>query len=303
VCFMKKIAVLLGGCGKEREISLKSGKATVEAINELGYKAIEIDGPSNLDDFSKNLEHLKPDVVFNCLHGQLGEDGIIQAILDKLKIPYTHSGAKASELAMDKWQTFEIFKTHNIPTPYTMKISVTENASCPMELPFVVKPISEGSSIGVSIVNTQEEWSKILKNWQFGNECIVQKYMKCREIHVAILNDIALGTIEICPNDTFEFFTYQAKYVAGESKFICPAPISEMETKLANETALRAYHAFNCRGLARVDMLFDGNTFFVLELNTQPGFTSTSLAPQIAKSQGISFNELVSKMIDCARCD
>jgi D-alanine-D-alanine ligase len=300
---MKKIAVLLGGCGKEREISLKSGKATLEAIKDLGYKAIEIDVPSNLDDFSKNLEHLKPDVVFNCLHGQLGEDGIIQAILNKLKIPYTHSGAKASELAMDKWKTFEIFKTLGIPTPDTMKISISENAPCPMELPFVVKPISEGSSIGVSIVSTQEEWNNICKNWQFGNECIVQKYLKCREIHVAILNGAALGTIEICPNDTFEFFTYQAKYVAGESKFFCPAPINEIETRLANETALRAYQAFNCRGLARVDMLFDGNIFYVLELNTQPGFTSTSLAPQIAKSQGIPFNELVRKMIDCAQCD
>ena len=300
---MKKIAVLLGGCGKEREISLKSGKATVEAINDLGYEVIEIDVPSNLNDFSKNLEQLKPDVVFNCLHGQLGEDGIIQAILNKLEIPYTHSGVKASEQAMDKWQTFEIFKNHSIPTPDTIKVNLSDNQTPLMELPFVVKPINEGSSIGISVVTSYEQWEELRKNWQFGTECIVQKYLKYREIHVAILNDVALGTIEICPNDTFEFFTYQAKYIAGESTFICPAPISEMETKLANETALRAYRSFNCRGLARVDMLFDGNIFYVLELNNQPGFTSTSLAPQIAKSQGISFNKLVNQMIDCARCD
>ena len=127
--------------------------------------------------------------------------------------------------------------------------------------------------------------------------------MKCREIHVAVLNDVALGTIEVCINDTFEFFSYQAKYVAGESKFICPAQISESETDLAKETALKTYQALNCRGLARIDMLFDGKIFYVLELNTQPGFTSTSLAPQIANSQGIPFNDLVRKMIDCARCD
>jgi D-alanine-D-alanine ligase len=300
---MKKIAVLLGGCGKEREVSLKSGKATVDAINELGYDAVEIDVPSDLNDLTAQLKSLKPDVGFNCLHGPIGEDGVMQAILDKLQIPYTHSGVKASELAMDKWQTFEIFKTHGIPTPETIKVNMVDNQVTPMELPFVVKPINEGSSVGISVINTPEEWSEVRKNWQFGTESIVQKYLKCREIHVAILNDLALGTIEVCPNENFQFFSYQAKYVAGESKFICPAPISEMETELAKETALRAYRAFNCRGLSRVDMMFDGSIFYVLELNTQPGFTSTSLAPQIAKSQGISFNELVRKMIDSARCD
>ncbi len=300
---MKKVAVLLGGCGKERNVSLNSGKATIKAIKELGYETIEIDVPNNLNDFTKNIETLQPDVVFNCLHGQLGEDGIIQGILDKLQIPYTHSGVSASAQAMDKWQTFKIFKNNDILTPDTFKINIKNTPICPLDFPCVIKPISEGSSIGVSIINTNKEWEKISKNWQFGNECIVQKYLKCREIHVAILNDTPLGTIEICPNNNFEFFTYQAKYTAGESKFICPAPISEAETIIAKTTALRAYQAFHCRGLARIDMLFDGTNFFVLELNTQPGFTATSLAPQIAKSQGISFNELVRQMIDCAQCD
>ena len=188
-------------------------------------------------------------------------------------------------------------------SPKTLKINIAENIVLPMELPFVIKPINEGSSVGISVVNSIEAWNEVRKNWQFGTECIVQTYMKCREIHVAVLNDVALGTIEVCINDTFEFFSYQAKYVAGESKFICPAQISESETDLAKETALKTYQALNCRGLARIDMLFDGKIFYVLELNTQPGFTSTSLAPQIANSQGIPFNDLVRKMIDCARCD
>lgn len=300
---MKNIAVLLGGCGKEREVSLNSGNATIEAINDLGYNAIAIDVPSDLNDLISQLQNLMPDVAFNCMHGPIGEDGIIQEILDKLQIPYTHSGAKSSELAMDKWLTYQIFKDEDIPTPDTLKINMLEEADCPRELPFMVKPINEGSSVGISVIYTNEEWAAVRKNWKFGTECIAQQYMRCREIHVAVLNDVALGTIEVCPNENFDFFSYQAKYVAGESKFICPAPISDSETILAKETALKAYRALNCRSLARVDMLFDGSVFYVLEINTQPGFTSTSLAPQIAKSQGINFNELVSQMIDCAQCD
>lgn len=300
---MKNIAVLLGGCGKEREVSLNSGKATVESINKLGYKAFEIDLPEDLNLLIDQLKSIKPDVVFNCLHGPIGEDGVVQAILDELQIPYTHSGAKTSELAMDKWRSYELFKKEGIPTPNTLKINMLEDSGCPMELPFMVKPINEGSSVGIKVIYTKDEWDLTRKNWQFGTECIVQQYMKCREVHVAVLNNIALGTIEVCPNDGFDFFSYQAKYVAGESKFICPAPITESETNLAKETALKVYQALNCRGLARIDMLFDGHQFYVLELNTQPGFTSTSLAPQIAQSQGISFTELVSKMIDCAKCD
>lgn len=300
---MKKVAVLLGGCGKEREVSLNSAKSTVAAIKELGFCVIELDLPQDLSKFISQIKEINPDVVFNCLHGDAGEDGTVQALLNYLNIPYTHSGMVTSAMAMNKWQTYQLFQSNGIATPKTLKVNLANTPLCPMEFPCVVKPISEGSSVGVSIVANQQEWQQLRNSWEFGDECIVQEYLKCREIHVAILNNESLGTIEICPNENFEFFTYQAKYTVGESKFICPAPLSIAETSLAKSTALSAYQAFGCRGLARVDMLFDGIDFIVLELNTQPGFTSTSLAPQIAFSQGIPFKELVGLMIASARCD
>ncbi len=296
---MKKILVLFGGCGKEREVSINSAKSTTVAISELGFEVVELDLPEDLSVFIAKIKDINPDIVFNCLHGDVGENGTVQALLNHLKLPYTHSGMLASAMAMNKWQTYKILKANGIPTPSTLKTKMVD--TCPMEFPCVVKPIGEGSSVGVSIIKTHEEWRNICENWEFGDECIVQEYLKCREIHVAIFNNEALSTIEICPNS--EFFNYKAKYTAGESKFICPAPISEQETILAKSTALRAYQIFDCRGLVRVDMLFNGKEFVVLELNTQPGFTSTSLSPQIASSQGISFKELVNKMIASARCD
>ncbi len=300
---MKSVTVLLGGCGKEREVSLNSGKATLDALKELGFSTSTIDLPENLNEFINQVEVIKPDVVFNCLHGPIGEDGTVQGILNTLKIPYTHSGMLASADAMDKWKSYQVFKENGIPTPETFKINLTNAPKCPLAYPCMVKPINEGSSVGISVISSNDEWKQLQQDWAFGPECLVQEYLKQREIHVAVINGLALGTIEVCPNETFSFFSYQAKYVPGEAQFLCPAPIAEHETELAKATAAKAYQAFGCRGLARIDMMFDGHTFSVLELNTQPGFTATSLAPQIAKSQGISFVELVDKMVASARCD
>ncbi len=300
---MKRVTVLLGGCGGEREVSLKSGKATFDALNELGFETSTIDLPDDLDEFTNQVKALQPDVVFNCLHGPIGEDGTVQGILDALKIPYTHSGMAASALAMDKWRSYQIFKENNIPTPHTLKVEMANTPECPMAFPCIVKPINEGSSVGISVISSDAEWKHQQHNWLFSDECLVQEYLKQREIHVAVLDGVALGTIEICPKETFSFFNYQAKYVPGEAQFLCPAPINPSETELATTTASRAYKALGCRGLARIDMMFDGHMFSVLELNTQPGFTATSLAPQIANSQGMSFGELVNKMVASAQCD
>ncbi|MCE2716345.1 MAG: D-alanine--D-alanine ligase [Pseudomonadota bacterium] len=300
---MKKVVVLLGGPGKEREVSLNSGKATLSALEELGFKPITIDLPSNLDELIAQLKTHKPDVVFNCLHGPVGEDGTVQQILNDLNIPYTHSGVKASELAMDKWDSYQLFKQHNIPTPETHRINLAAQTTCPLDFPCIIKPINEGSSVGIQLLTSNEDWDNLKKNWTYGNDCIVQEYLKAREIHVAVLDGVSLGTIEIRPNEKFSIFSYQAKYVPGEACFTCPAPIEKEFEQLAKDTALKAYQALGCRGLSRVDMMFDGQKFSVLELNTQPGFTATSLAPQIAKNQGISFTQLVGKMVESARCD
>ncbi len=300
---MKKVTVLLGGPGKEREVSLNSGKATLSALEELGFITSTIDLPENLDELVIQLKAINPDVVFNCLHGPIGEDGTVQSILNDLKIPYTHSGVTASTHAMDKWTSYQIFKENNIPTPETKKISLSENPYCPLPFPCIVKPINEGSSFGIYVISSDKDWEELKQNWSFGNECIIQSYLKLREIHAAVLDNVALGTIEICPKETFSIFSYQAKYVPGEARFLCPAPIDKDMEELAKTTALQTYQSLGCRGLARIDMMFDGKVFYVLELNTQPGFTATSLAPQIAKSQNISFAELVRKMVESARCD
>jgi len=300
---MKKITVLLGGCGKEREVSLNSGKATIDALKELGFITSMIDLPSDMNDLVSQLKTLNPDTVFNCLHGPVGEDGTVQAILNDLKIPYTHSGVTASADAMDKWKSYEIFKKNGIPTPQTQKINIKQSNVCPLPFPCIVKPINEGSSVGIYVIASTEEWGDLKKSWTFGDECIVQEYLKLREIHVAVLNGVALGTIEISPKENFLIFSYQAKYLPGEARFTCPANIEKEMEDLAKTTALKTYQVLDCRGLARIDMMFDGKLFYVLEINTQPGFTSTSLAPQIAKSQNISFTELVGKMVESAKCD
>lgn len=300
---MKKVLVLLGGPGKEREISLNSGKATINALEELGFEVTVIDLPSDLNDLIAQLKASEPDVVFNCLHGPVGEDGTVQQILNDLKIPYTHSGVKASAIAMDKWATYQIFKKNGIPTPETKKLNLAIDSICPLNFPCVIKPVNEGSSVGIQVISSLQEWEQLKKNWSFSQECIVQEYLKVREIHVAVLDGVPLGTIEIYPDEKFSIFSYQAKYVPGEARFVCPASIEKDMEQLAKDTAFNAYQVLGCRGLARIDMMFDGATFYVLEINTQPGFTATSLAPQIAKSQGMSFAQLVGKMVESARCD
>lgn len=300
---MKKIVVLLGGPGKEREVSINSGNATLDALKELGFETAAIDLPSDLNELITQLKEHAPDVVFNCLHGPVGEDGTVQRLLNELNIPYTHSGVRASELAMDKWESHQLFKQHNIPTPETIRVNLAAQDICPLDFPCIIKPVNEGSSFGIQVISSQQDWDNLKKEWNFGDHCIAQRFLKVREIHVAVFDDVALGTIEICPDEKFSIFTYQAKYIPGESRFLCPAPIEKEAEKNAKNIALKAYKAFGCRGLVRVDMMFDGEGFYVLEINTQPGFTKTSLAPQIARSQNIPFTQLVAKMVESARCD
>lgn len=299
---MKKIAVLFGGCSKEREVSIASKTSTVQALQELGYRVVEIDLPENLKDFIDIINLENPDVVFNCLHGPIGEDGTIQAILNYLKIPYTHSGLAASAVAMDKWKSYNLFSATAVPTPKTWLVNLKETPQCPVNFPCIVKPINEGSSFGIKLIQNNTEWEECFKNWEYGQYAIIQEYLNCREIHVAILNNKALGTIEIKHSGP-GVFDYISKYTPGYQEVTCPAQITEQEKELALVTATKAYETLGCRGLARIDMMFDGKTFFVLEVNTQPGFTSISLAPKIANSSGITFNQLVNDMVQSAQCD
>jgi D-alanine-D-alanine ligase len=300
---MKKIAILFGGWGKERDVSIASKNSTLQALKELGFRTAEIDLPKNLKDLIDIINIENPDVVFNCLHGPIGEDGTVQAILNYLKIPYTHSGLLTSAIAMDKWKSYNIFSANGVPTPKTWLVDLSQkDAKCPTNFPCIAKPVNEGSSFGIQLIKSSDQWQKYLESWEYGTHAIVQEYLDCREIHAAVLGSKPLSTIEIKHSGP-GVFDYLSKYTPGHLETICPAQLSAEETELALNTAKKAYEALGCRDLARIDMMFDGKTFFVLEINTQPGFTPASLAPKIANSCGMTFNQLVNEMVQSAQCD
>lgn len=297
------IAVLLGGWSAEREVSLNSGKAVANACRELGYQVTEIDVAH---DIATVLSELKPDACFNALHGKWGEDGCIQGILDVLQIPYTHSGVLASALAMYKPLAKDVFRGAGIPCSggdVYAKHDVMEGDVMPR--PYVVKPLDEGSSVGVHIVMEGDNalpWDD--NAWPFGDKVLVEPYVPGREIQVAVLNDKALGAIEIRPKG--QFYDYETKYTDGKADHIMPAPLSEADYAKVMEYAERAHKALGCRGLSRSDFRYDNTLdnpeFFILELNTQPGMTPLSLAPEIAAYAGISFAQLVERLIKSATC-
>jgi D-alanine-D-alanine ligase len=295
----KKIGVLMGGLSREREISLKSGKAILKALLEKGYTACSIDVNH---DIAERLMKEKIEIAFNGLHGRYGEDGTIQGMLEMMGIPYTGSGVLASALALHKIMAKKILSYEKIPTPSFQFIKREEIGKDPAEkisLPFpvVVKPAKEGSTIGISIVKKEEELIPALQEaGTYDEEILIEKFMKGKEITVGIVNDIPLPIIEIAPRSGF--YDYHSKYTKGETKYIIPAQIPREKYLYAQEISLRVFHVFGCSGCARIDLMTDeeGNPF-VIDVNTLPGMTETSLLPKAADYVGISFGELVERIL------
>lgn len=297
------VVVLKGGLSKEREVSLTSGAAVEKALMELGYRVSSVDAKQ---DTAARLAELQPDVVFNALHGQYGEDGCIQGLLEVMGIPYTHSGVLASALAMDKPAAKKIFEAVGLRCPeggvYRLG-DILEDP--PFAFPFVIKPTNEGSSVAVRILFSTDDLAALEKE-NLEGYFLVEKYIPGREIQVAVLGDEALGAIEIKPHKGF--YDYEAKYTAGKADHLMPAPLPEAEYREVCKLAERAHRALGCRGLTRSDFRYNDQDlgeglFYLLEINTQPGMTPLSLAPEIAAHGGTSFNALVDQLVKSATTD
>jgi D-alanine-D-alanine ligase len=300
----KHVAVLMGGWSLEREVSLRSGKACAEALVRLGFRVTRIDVGR---DIATVLGTVKPDVALNMLHGRPGEDGTLQGILEILAIPYSHSGVMASAVAMQKDIAKELLRAAEVPVPEGIVASRFDAAkSHLMAPPYVVKPIAEGSSVGVFIIGEghghppQELYRD---DWPFGDRVIVEKYIAGKELTCAVMGEEALGVIEIVP--LVRFYDYEAKYAPGASKHLLPAPISPFVYQQVRRLTLAAHRALGCRGVSRADFRYDDRIegtggLACLEVNTQPGMTETSLVPELAAHAGIPFDELVRWMIEDA---
>nr|WP_068431851.1 D-alanine--D-alanine ligase [Magnetospirillum sp. XM-1]CUW38577.1 D-alanine:D-alanine ligase\ len=303
----KRVTVLMGGASAERDVSLRSGAAAAKALEQAGFEVALVDCDRNPAELVRAITETKPDVVFNALHGRFGEDGCVQGVLNLLGVPYTHSGLLASAAAMDKAFARALFQAAGIPVAQGRVITRAEcNGPDPLPRPFVVKPLNEGSSVGVFIV--RENQPSPLPGWPFdADEVLVESFIPGRELTAAVMGDRALGVLEITSDHGF--YDYEAKYAPGGSRHIMPAPIPEADYAEACRLAVAAHKALGCRGVSRADLRYDDTNpgqpprLVMLEVNTQPGMTGTSLVPEMAAYQGISFPDLVRWMVEEARCD
>lgn len=294
------VAVLMGGLSSERDVSLMTGEACALGLEEAGYRVERVDVQ---DDIAERLMQIRPDKVFNALHGPGGEDGIIQGLLELLHIPYTHSGVLASALAMHKVNAKHVAAANGIPVAEHVLATPGEiSAGHVMAPPYIVKPIAEGSSFGITAVYKGDEAPILSPDIaRFGEKLMVERFVPGRELTCAVLDDGALGISEIFTQGQ-DFYDYESKYVAGGSCHICPAELSpEVEQRIL-DLSLAAHRALGCRGASRSDYRFDPerNELIWLEVNTQPGMTQTSLLPEIAQMRGISFSQLVARLIEDA---
>ena len=305
---MKHVAVLMGGLSAERSVSLRSGAACALALEGEGYRVSRVDVDRDLSDA---LAHLKPDVAFNALHGRFGEDGIVQGILEMLQIPYTHSGVLASSLAMQKDRAKAVMKAAGVPVAEGITISRFEAAKAHvMKPPYVVKPVNEGSSVGVILVREDrshppQELARA--DWPYGDVVLVERYIPGRELTCAVMADRALGVIDIQPA-AGNFYDFESKYAKGGSIHVLPAKILPNIYHLVQKLALTAHQSLGCRGVSRADFRYDdtpngSGEVICLEVNTQPGMTETSLVPELAAHEGIGFGELVRWMVEDASCE
>jgi len=298
------IVILTGGLSGERKISFLTGKACFNALKKKGYKVKELDAKGY---FVDKLRKLKPRLVFNALHGKYGEDGFVQSILESLKIPYTHSGIFASSLAMDKELSRLIFIKNNLKVPKYFLLQKDHEGNSnkkinnkKIKFPIVIKPINEGSSLGVSICKNKKQFTnkykKLMENY---DRILVEEYIPGREIQVAVMGEKALGAIELVPRR--QFYDYTAKYSnTARTRHIMPAPLSPKKYKEILGLAKKAHKLLGCRGITRSDFRFFKNKFYLLETNTQPGMTKLSLVPEIARYCDIKFEDLVVWMTEDA---
>lgn len=303
----KHVAVLLGGFSAERPVSLSSGTACADALEAEGYRVSRVDVGH---DVAQVLAEMKPDVAFNALHGPFGEDGAIQGVLEYLEIPYTHSGVLASALSLDKERAKTIARAAGIPVAESKVLNRRQFPKThPMAPPYVVKPVNEGSSFGVVIVDEgQSHPPQIIQSdeWAYSDLVMVERYIHGRELTCAVMGDVALGVTEIVPVG-HNFYDYDSKYVEGGSNHVCPAEISPKIYQKIQTLSAAAHKALNCRGTTRSDFRYDDRfseegELIWLELNTQPGMTPTSLVPEIALEAGHSFGELLRWMVEDASC-
>tara|TARA_R110001592_G_scaffold15680_3_gene67900 strand:+ start:1 stop:894 length:894 start_codon:yes stop_codon:yes gene_type:complete len=296
----------MGGWSGEREVSLSSGHECAKALREAGYRVTEVDVDRNIP---FRLAELKPDVCFNALHGRIGEDGNIQGLLNILDIPYTHSGVEASAIAMDKPRAKELFMRAGLKCPPGVVRSRAEALeSESLKRPYVLKPIDQGSSLGVHIVRPGDNYSPTEEDWPFGDVVLEEKFIPGRELTVAVLDGAALAVTEI--TSEHGFYDYDAKYADGGSIHILPAKLPEAVTSRALEMAEQAHATLGCRGVSRADLRFNDSegdaspdNLYLLEVNTQPGMTPTSLVPEQAGFHGMNFPALCAKLVEDARCD
>jgi D-alanine-D-alanine ligase len=303
---MTRVCVLHGGVSAEREVSLATGKQVCAALREAGFDVTPIEVTRDLAAVIAALDTHKPDVVFNALHGRFGEDGCIQGVLDWLGLPYTHSGLRASALAMDKAAAKAAFAAAGLPVAPSRIVSPEElEAEDPLPLPYVVKPVNEGSSVGVEIFREGDNRrAEVARNWKFDRRIMAEAYIPGRELTVAVMGDRALEVTEIAASHAF--YDYESKYADGGSVHTLPAPIHAGIRDQAMHVALRAHGTLGCRGVTRADFRYDDTAgepgkLYILELNTQPGMTRTSLVPEQAAHVGIAFPELCAWMVREAR--
>ncbi len=296
----RRIAVLMGGWSVEREVSLVSGEACAQALQERGHDVRRIDVDRNL---ASRLERDRPDVVFNALHGHFGEDGRIQSLLDLMELPYTHSGMLASAVAMDKPLAKKVFAAAGLRCPEGAMVRSRElRENSPFALPFVVKPRDEGSSVGVVIVRQPEDLDRLAGG---NGEVMVEPLVGDTELTCAILGDGPLAITEIRPTEGF--YDYRAKYTEGVAKHLVPAPLDAAVYEAVMAASLKAHEALGCRGVSRADFRLDRERgvdgLYLLEVNTQPGMTPLSLVPEQAAFRGIGFGDLVERLVEAAQCD
>ncbi len=302
----KRVAVLMGGRSTERDVSLSSGKGSAKALREEGFDVVEVDPGENLE---AQLLAAKPDCVFNALHGRWGEDGCVQGLLELMRLPYTHSGVLASALAMHKQRTKDVYRAAGLPIVKSVVADRREaGAKHLMEPPYVIKPVNEGSSVGVYIIRKgdnrpPEELTRA--EWNLSDEMMVEEFVPGRELTVAVMGGKALAVTEITTD--LAFYDYEAKYSAGGSQHVIPAKVPAAISEEAMRLAERAHVALGCRGVTRTDFRYDdtvsNSRLILLETNTQPGMTPTSLVPEQAAHIGMSYAKLCRWIVEDASCD
>ena len=306
---MKKVVVLAYGTSGEKEVSMQTGQGAFQALLKKGYDAHLVKVTEDVATLVQTLQQIKPDVVFNALHGRFGEDGNIQGLLNLMGIPYTHSGVLASAIGMDKHYSKILFSTAGIPVAPEKIITLSDlKAGNSLPYPYVIKPINEGSALGVHIIENAQQEQNLIDTWPFaGAKVMMEAYIPGREMTVSVLDGKALGVTEIRPHSGF--YNYENKYMDNKTDHIVPAPIPVEQADLMKLYAEKAHRILGCRGASRTDFRYDDISnpnqvhIVALEINTQPGMTKLSLLPESAKYAGISYEDLVSLLVEEATCE